>query len=934
MSWKRRGGLITVAALMSCVCLLADGGRVARAQGSVYTNAFDDPQHSWEVEAGRSGAIELGHRRYAQDVHSGAACEQIVLTTARQGETLTISHDVPDSLVFDELTATLWVKSNLPGLRVGVRVRFPHEVDPRTGEPLVVDLLGEAYSKPLEWQRLSCRTTNDAVQEKVARLQNILRRQPGAAPIDQREMTVERVVLHLESRTGRADILVDDLTFSPIVAPAEQKSNPEPAPFVEPEVERRLVIGDDRLLLDGRPFIPLFTAYHGEQVDALGDAGINVVWIESYDDPVMLGALRDAGLFAMAMPPQPEFNTASLDGDPAAGLLSLAPGTEQILFWNVGTRLPAGNVQPTAAWTDMIREADYVRARPIMADVVGSEREFHRSLDAVGSSRHILHTSNTPREYLDYLLQKRRMALQDKPSFTFVQTEPSTANLTSRPEGQSLPVVEPEQIWLQAYAALAAGYKGIGYWKYSPLTATTPGGDERRLAISLFNAHVSILEPWLATGKLVDLVPATLGPVAQDDDSKQKSPFGLPLERLRPENKKGAAPPSEIMVAVIQCGQDQRLLLPVWYETGAQFQPGPMFASELSFVISNCGDNAQAWEVTTTDVTPLPDRIERVAGGTRIRLSNFDQHTAIVLTWGADKIPALKQHVNSVAERAARDWVDLAAAKVKRVTVVNAELAGTAIPVRDAESVLVQAQRYVDQAEANFRSGRFNEACRYSRAAMQFTRTVQRRHWDNAVSKLTSGVSSPHAICFQTLPDHWRMVAALGKRNGRSENLLRSGDFEDSDTMFASKWEHFQTEDARVRPWAELFGNATQGKYCLRLMAGSADPSRPPVEVLDAPERFISPPIPVYAGQIVHISGRVQVATPLAGNPDGLVIYESIKGTVGALRWKQPVGDTEWQRFDIFREVQQSDELRVTIELRALGDVRIDDLQVVTINPE
>jgi hypothetical protein len=359
-----------------------------------------------------------------------------------------------------------------------------------------------------------------------------------------------------------------------------------------------------------------------------------------------------------------------------------------------------------------------------------------------------------------------------------------------------------------------------------------------------------------------------------------------------------------------------------------------MVAQELSFVITKGGDNAQAWEITTTNVTPLQDRIERVAGGTLIRLRDFDQHALIALTWGADKIPPLKQHVDQIKEQCARNWIDLASAKVTRVADVHARLAASAIPVRDADWVLDQARRYVDRAEADFRRADFDGARRDSRFAMQFTRTVQRRHWDNAVSKLTSGVSSPHTICFQTLPDYWSMVAHIGQRNGHSENLLRSGGFEDSDTMFAHKWQHLQSKDQRVRPWAELFGNAAEGKYCLRLVAGPADPERPPAEILEAPVQFVSPPIPVYAGQIVHISGQVQVATPLTGNPDGFVVYESTKGTVGAIRWREPAEKNGWQRFDIFREVQQSDELTVTIELRSLGDVRIDDLQVVTINPE
>ena len=43
------------------------------------------------------------------------------------------------------------------------------------------------------------------------------------------------------------------------------------------------------------------------------------------------------------------------------------------------------------------------------------------------------------------------------------------------------------------------------------MTAPIPGNEERRKAIALFNAHVQLLEPWLASAKFQRLVPATVG---------------------------------------------------------------------------------------------------------------------------------------------------------------------------------------------------------------------------------------------------------------------------------------------------------------------------------------------------------------------------------------------------------------------------------------
>jgi hypothetical protein len=516
------------------------------------------------------------------------------------------------------------------------------------------------------------------------------------------------------------------------------------------------------------------------------------------------------------------------------------------------------------------------------------------------------------------LIARKNVALQNKPSLTHIQTVPAGANLVTRPDGQAVPVVEPEQIWMQALAALSAGYKAISYWKTAPLTGDAPGAEETRLAITLSNTQIRLLEPWLASGKVVDVVPASVG-------------GGLPV----PARRRGAAAESEIRVAIIR-SRDCTLLLPVWHETDAQFQPGPMFAEEISFLITPpVGDNARAWEVSTTGVSALPQtHYARVAGATRIRLTDFDQFTAVLLTPDQASAEAIRSQLQGVRETAARQWIDLAAAKLSRVSSVHAELEQLAPPVRNATAALADARRSIEQAETEFSRGSFDEARRISRYALRATRAVQRRHWENATSQLASGVSSPHTICFQTLPDHWRMVAAIGARRAAGDNLLRSGSFEDPDTILASGWDHIQTGARNVSAYSQLFGRAAEGKYCLRLVAEPLNPSLPVAELPDAAIQWISPPIDVYTGQIVLITGKVQSEQPVTASTDGLMIYESVKGTVGALRWRQPTDGGKWQTFQLIREIHQSGPLRVSLELRGLGDVRIDDLRVTAINPD
>ncbi|REJ85584.1 MAG: hypothetical protein DWQ34_28670 [Planctomycetota bacterium] len=908
----------------------------ASAETRMLREGFDSPRTSWTVESTSRLVQTSRHRRNGTFAHDGGASEEVVFSSKLIAPRVVLTHRAPPAKVFDELTASLWVYSNQVGAQLGVRIRFPHQIDPRTEEPMWVDLLGPPCRKANQWQQISCRTSQDAIDAQLRRLRSQLRSRSGTSSVDTRDFHVDRIVLHMELPAGTTSLHLDDLEFGPIISPDASAESTESVARTRESTLPRVSIGDDRLLIDGQPFLPIFTPYHGESIRSVAESGVNVLWIRDASDAALLQALKDENLFAMAEPPRPPDREIGVSNPDAIGLLPLTSETEPILMWNLGTQLKPDVVQQTATWANMVRDADFRMARPVLADVVGSERDYHRDLDLVGSSRHCLHTSTSPRAYFDLLRWKRRLSLPDKPSFTFVQTEPSTANLAGRPEARVVPVVEPEQIFFQVYAAIAAGYKGIGYWKHTPLTTDAPGGDERRLAMSLVNTHLKLLEPWVATGKVSAIVPVTLGAPEAEPAPPRGRRFGLPLKKLLPGDRSSdeaaGRPPSEILAADIR-SEHGVLILPIWLEEGAQFQPGPMTANEVSFVIAPPGEILQVWEVTTTGVAPLPHQSERFSGGTRIRISGFDQYSAILITHNSSAIEPLHRRIAETRTKSARDWIDLASAKLTRVISVHNEVAELAPRAIRSDSVLAEARRRIERAEREFERGNYDEVRRESRVVMQMTRSVQRADWEQATGQLTSGVSSPYTICFQTLPDHWRLIAAIGKRERRSENLLRSGNFEDAATVNA-RWEHKHSQDDAVRPAAELSNRSAEGSYSLRMHARPADPSRPPGELDVPPVRFVSPAIRVYAGQIVLITGKVQLASPVSASLDGLVVTESLLGTVGALRWNQPTPENEWESFTLIREVTESGDLHVALELRGFGDARVDDLQIIAVEAD
>ncbi|MBX3440325.1 MAG: hypothetical protein KF861_22740, partial [Planctomycetaceae bacterium] len=147
------------------------------------------------------------------------------------------------------------------------------------------------------------------------------------------------------------------------------------------------------------------------------------------------------------------------------------------------------------------------------------------------------------------------------------------------------------------------------------------------------------------------------------------------------------------------------------------------------------------------------------------------------------------------------------------------------------------------------------------------------------------------------------------------------------------EWNRWTSEpqDGEIRR-TELHPDAHSGKYAFRLLSESV--SKGTADLSSMPEVWIaSPPISVQAGQVVIASGHVRVERAITNHPDGLMIYDNVKGTVGALRWQSSMPKGKWQPFRILREVAASRDYQLIIELNGDGDVRIDDLMVTALSP-
>jgi hypothetical protein len=125
---------------------------------------------------------------------------------------------------------------------------------------------------------------------------------------------------------------------------------------------------------------------------------------------------------------------------------------------------------------------------------------------------------------------------------------------------------------------------------------------------------------------------------------------------------------------------------------------------------------------------------------------------------------------------------------------------------------------------------------------------------------------------------------------------------------------------------AELVQPADRRGYCLRLAATTASEKGALPTITAPPVTFVTPGIPVEAGQVLRIHGWIKVLRSIKDCRDGFEISDSIGGSAAALHWTATTA--EWNRFEILREANEAHPFKVSFNLRGLGEVLIDDVKI------
>lgn len=926
------GSRILRLAIALAVTLIACEFAIAES----FVEHFTGPKPSWIPDTKERAARTITHRRTPEAGQEGVG-EQIAIDSDQAEAMFRLDHPLPKARVLNELEASVWVRTPRPGMQIFLRVVLPEYKDPDSGRMLALRIPGDIAEDHADWQQLVCRTDDKSVQEQLVLLRARVERS-----ITPRMMYADRVILMWPLAAGTNEIALDELNYGPIVKLDDSdviqtggESETEAADSSPVQFRQ------DRLEIESRPFLPRMIPYHGEPLKDLAAAGFNIIWMPDYTDQALLASIREHGMWAVATPPAAVLPDGELQHG-NAGLLPFKSETRAIAFWMLGTRLSPSTQTRLVSWVDQVQEADRKFRRPVAADVGGNEALFSRELDMLGVSRHMMGGSLGLNDYREWLKHCRDVARPGTFCWTWIQTAPNPA-VTAVWEQHQIPVqIEPEQIRLQAFAAIASGMRGIGFWTNRPLTQDTPADRETVLAIRQLNWELWLLEPWLATANSVSHIPVSFGMNRKKEKAKAASRLQLKKRRGQPDEEiieddtldpaateQSLEVNEELTAAVLRTTEQGTLLLPMWLEKHAQFVPGRMAADKVTMIVPGVSETAVAWEITTTGIRSLDT--DRASGGVKLTLTNFDQTACILLTPNRDLVEQTRQRVNEIAEQSAKTWLELADLKLERVRKIDQELGEGGLRQAEVPQLLGTARNHYMDARTAVGAQDWQRVRANSQQAMQMARVVQRVHWNEAVRQLPSPVASPFTIGFNSLPTQARLALQMSDTTGESNgNLLPSGQFEDANAWTAVGWQHAQDAPETIRADAEFHGTAHRGAYSLRLSAAPATVGPRPTGIPVSRElvRITTPPVTVHAGHAVRISGWIKLPTDLSTSPDGVMLYDSLMGRQLGLRIRK---SCDWQRIELVREAVASQEMTVSIALTSLGEVYLDDLEITSV---
>jgi len=863
--------VVTAAMLVGLLVVSRGGEEKAPAQSEALRDGFETPQPSWQREFTDTTVRLLTQERSRRAAREGRLSERFQFD-AGPGSRFFVSYATPKIPVSDDLNVSLAVRSNRAGVQLFARVVLPADIDPENRAPSYVLVPGTIFDEVDRWQRLELVHMMPAIERQARVLRASTRR-----PVRLEGAYLERLVVNLLGGPGESEVFLDDLVIKPVpkeLLDARSKAEVAGKPAAGPQpagsgpgagkrdhglvrLERNLLEkrGKDSIY---RPWLPVAIDAPGANPVELRKAGFDVLVDSGRSDPERLRSAVDHGAMLMK-----RLSDATASDGPQRLLDQMAsyPLRHAVAFWHIGERLGRQRdikareeeVAKIRAGLAAIRGLDDDDSHWTIANVDGELPLFARAptgLDMVGIQTRLWSTAQDFLESYDYLNQRRLLTVRSNLGALFWAWIPaSTPPEVMRniwgddpPPSWGTPPVQPAQLRLMTYLALAAGYRGLGYLGDASLTRTAGAGRVLWIEMSLLNLEIDLCEQILAQNeaKIREYGVYDPEPLALPSNAIQ-----IPQGRKPPVLKELSPRPGMRAAAVPLVDRKGALLLVADYGSGAQFQPPQLAADEVTITMA-LPEGAQAFEITPGGVKVLPR--ERVAVGTRITIKEFDTTSLILCTGDLAMYEQVRSVVESVRHKVVPLAIEQAELMLQAVTEINGRLAADGHQFRskvdlklrrqagiegqpmDVPDLLAKSQESIKNARDAWERQDYAAAWADARRAERPLRLVMFGHWQQAYAALAKAtntlypkragevenddeiprvkkkddkpkiprnppvlvqpIACPPLISFYTLPEHYIWVDWITGRPGYrfGRNRVPSGHFDDPQLISESGW--------------------------------------------------------------------------------------------------------------------------------------------------
>ena len=1019
----RRGAAVAVAGLAVVLVLgvAAPGlGQARRAQdGATIRDGFEGPVKAWRQEQS-DAAMEISlHERTERAAHEGKQSEGFEFR-AGIGGGLYYSYAVAPIPVADDLTIGLFIRSNRSGMQLLARVVLPADVDPDSGKPSFVLIPSTTYEVPDRWQKVELADMKPAIERQARVLRAASKRKvsldgayverlivnvyggEGVTEVYLDELTVGPVppeVAEAQARLLRGEPIGprgglatalpalpgEDDPDAPAAGRARGGAN-APAPNV-PGAAERIKFERNRWYKDGYPWFP--TMIRGFDVDPTAirqiGADVAVVPVDANLDYVDT-AIQSGLLVLPELVPAPEldFSVAPAPPKPVDPNKLLAEATnfprkEHVFAWSLGHDLGrADDLDARRAELRKVREAIVAlrRAKPggspfTTGTVVGQVPEYARipeNLDMLGVPAQSWGTVQGPFETYSYLKQRRDLAARGNNDALFwgevdVAAPPVYKRMIwgmDRPPEWGIPRVQPEQVRLATYTALAAGYRGLCFKADGDLSQ----GPGRMIIdeIALLNEEVDLLEPiladpdrtisWLPTFRPDPPKPQVMTFIQQNTSTTNK----VPMVKEQPPH------PSIQAAAITTKDRRGRLLMVCDFDAYGQYQPAQLAINQLRLRVPAAND-ALAYLISPGGVRTLASL--RVPGGHDITLEDFGVTAIVLMTTNVELKDQIERAVNRVRPFAISLAIEQAELQRAWVAEIDAKLQAAGHAQKDTAELFAAADKLIQSARDALAREDYPTAWEEARRVGRPLRILMRYHFIDAYDSIIKalkdedlpcgptrydGQKKPQArliapivaaplVSFNTLPQAWQWLDWI--KTGRlGKNAVPDGDFNSKagDDFWAAGWARvaYQSDELQTEITLPPGGpdNLKQQKgqgNCLTLKvkprAGVAKLDQLPPFMDHPVVAARSPAVPVRAGEMYRVSVMIHSMQNTAPGAGGLIVRDNFGGERLQYRLAQAADD--WFEVVYYRRIPADGELAITLGYAAIaGACQFDDLRV------